>query len=562
MTTAPIVYVNTDGSGDYDCDGTDDDVQIQQALDYVNANEEFTTVYLRGANVYTIGSQLTVFADTTLTGDSTAEIKLVDEAGWGINVPLILIPTITNNVHIHGFTVNGNSGNQSVLLGASYYTQIFFTSGSEDCSVHNMRLEWGSNDAVYIKTATRFEFYNNVVYKAGHEGLMSYICEYVSVHDNDIYTRVNSGVRCTNSNHVEIYNNEIHSWHDTEGDSTGPGIELISADGYIIDDVVIRDNSIHTLEGSGIWMFADSASNIVNTDGVHIHHNLIYDVGKYWSDNGYSNCGITLGQWQGTIIENNVISDCGHAAIKTYRRGDLIEGATFETIVRNNAIITTTMVEQAGIWNYSSFDHTISSSYNCLYQHAGGNYLGTGITTTEDIYEDPLFADATNGDYHLKSLYGRWHDSEWVFDDASSPLIDAGMPSSEFSNEHERDGNRINIGRYGNTPEASLSMPYGSSIELTSNILSKLYINDTGIIKIDCVGALSAANTHYLSVQKPDNSIVVWNTSIIEDRYLQHLISTDDLDLAGPYSIQAYIERGGELKRGDTTSLTVYGVFK
>ena len=53
----------------------------------------------------------------------------------------------------------------------------------------------------------------------------------------------------------------------------------------------------------------------------------------------------------------------------------------------------------------------------------------------------PYFVDESNGDFHLRS---------W------SPCIDAGDPSSDFSNEpHDPRGGRINIGMYGNTAEAT-----------------------------------------------------------------------------------------------------------
>ncbi|MFC1585551.1 hypothetical protein ACFL5V_08405 [Fibrobacterota bacterium] len=42
--------------------------------------------------------------------------------------------------------------------------------------------------------------------------------------------------------------------------------------------------------------------------------------------------------------------------------------------------------------------------------------------------EDPLLADTANGDFHLKSEYGRWdpNTSGWVADDVTSPALDAG----------------------------------------------------------------------------------------------------------------------------------------
>ena len=76
------VYVSTDGSGDFSCDGSDDQTEINKALAYVAENPEFTTVHLKGPNVYLISSSIFIGSNTVLEGDSTAVIKLKDKAGW------------------------------------------------------------------------------------------------------------------------------------------------------------------------------------------------------------------------------------------------------------------------------------------------------------------------------------------------------------------------------------------------------------------------------------------------------------------------------------------------
>jgi len=75
------------------------------------------------------------------------------------------------------------------------------------------------------------------------------------------------------------------------------------------------------------------------------------------------------------------------------------------------------------------------------------------------IGESPLFADAENGDYHLRSERGRYwpeHDV-WVLDDVTSPCIDAGDPAADFSRERLPNGGRLNIGAYGGTAFAGMS---------------------------------------------------------------------------------------------------------
>jgi len=105
----------------------------------------------------------------------------------------------------------------------------------------------------------------------------------------------------------------------------------------------------------------------------------------------------------------------------------------------NNSVVTVT---------YSAFE----------YYYEDGT---SDITWSSCVYTDPLFADAGNNDFHLKSAGGRWNGSEWVQDNAVSPCINTGDPSSGYSNEPTPNGSRINMGFYGNTSEASKT-GYGS----------------------------------------------------------------------------------------------------
>ncbi|MDI6448073.1 S8 family serine peptidase [Anaerobaca lacustris] len=88
------------------------------------------------------------------------------------------------------------------------------------------------------------------------------------------------------------------------------------------------------------------------------------------------------------------------------------------------------------------------------YCNIQGSWPGEG-----NLDLDPLFADPTNGDYHLKSQAGRWDPASesWVQDDVTSPCIDAGDPAVSVGDEPEPNGGRINMGAYGGTPQASKS---------------------------------------------------------------------------------------------------------
>lgn len=100
------------------------------------------------------------------------------------------------------------------------------------------------------------------------------------------------------------------------------------------------------------------------------------------------------------------------------------------------------------------------------YSDVQGGWPGLGNI---DAY--PCFADAYNGDYHLKSQAGRWepNSENWVQDYVSSPCIDAGNPGCPEANEPAPNGNRRNMGAYGGTAEASKSPGNGRNIADLTN---------------------------------------------------------------------------------------------
>ena len=473
---APVIYVAGDGSGSYNCDGVDDHIQINQALEYA-ANNPGTVVHLKGPFTYRIDKTLLVGSYTTLEGDSNAVIKLVDEAGWGAPwIPLIGNRDTNGNhdIIIQGFEIDGNSENQKSLgdlaWGDGYYCLIEFETKAYNITIQKMYLHHAGMDGVRLKYYSTLEsdskgnviFRNNIVYKIGHDALYCTGMNNVTAYNNDVFTRINSAFRMQNTNHVKIYNNTIHS--EYTGDSTGPGIQLQRTSSQnVMNDIEIFDNIIHTLNGAGIWMDGGDTDNIVRGSNVYIHNNLFYNVGQYWTDDGYSNAAIIIGQYNNTIIENNVIDNGGHAGIDTYIQTPC--QSALNTIVRNNMIINSDDHEGVAVDNVDTpGQYTFTLQNNCFYNNIHGIYAGNGVTVSDNIQADPLFANPANHDYHLKSKAGRWLDGKWVTDSISSPCIDAGYLSSGYSNEPEPNGKRINIGQDGNTIYASKSEAPGSNL--------------------------------------------------------------------------------------------------
>jgi len=426
MPSNKIVYVACDGSGNFTCDGSDDQVEINQALAYVAKNPQYSTVHLKGPHTYVISDSILIGSNTILEGDSTAVIKLKDKAGWKSGKPLItqMDNAGIRGVTIKGFEINGNhDNNEDKKKGEGYYNMISFLD-SKDIQVHDMYLHDGHGDGLKVERGSNIQFYNNKVYKLGHDGLYVIDCQNIEAWNNTITCRTNSGLRIWNSNHVKFHNNVIDSfYHWSAG---GPGI-LIEKSTGTVNDVEVYNNTIHNTYGPGIWLigYGDSYPR-EEAQNVHIHHNTFYNTGTNPAIDWVG--GIVTSGFYDTLIENNVFDGVYHAAIVnmypsvstgTSDPVDLSpQGTGYTTIIRNNIIVNTRKRTKDpdgtgyAVINYLPGTHTLVLQNNCLYNNSAGNYKNASSTT--DMYVDPLFVDQEKHDYNLKS---------------NSPCIDAGNPS-------------------------------------------------------------------------------------------------------------------------------------
>ncbi len=240
-----------------------------------------------------------------------------------------------------------------------------------------------------------------------------------------------------------IQNNVITgnmSWREWRG-----GAGLYDCDG------TIENNTISGNSATGDW---NSGGGLRSCDGT-IQNNTITG-NRARSAGGLANCS--------GVIQNNTISgNPGGGLSECYAtiQNNIISGNTAKWgsgglyqchwIIRNNTVFGNSL-EDAGaagggmadckgtiqnciIWGNRGLCQISDCSvpiYSCIQAWTGG---GQG-----NIAHHPYFVDAPNGDYHLKS---------W------SPCIDAGAPGSPCWEEPAPSGGRINIGAYGNTPEAT-----------------------------------------------------------------------------------------------------------
>lgn len=185
---------------------------------------------------------------------------------------------------------------------------------------------------------------------------------------------------------------------------------------------------------------------------------------------------------------------------------------------------------------YSVASSSIRGNYNCyhrpfpdsLFAQISGDgrlfgvsgirlaHLGAWVdwiqADSDSFSSDPLFADLPGGDLHPKSAGGRYvpADGAFVQDDETSPLIDAGDPAATYALESLPNGNRINVGIYGNDPLASRTSTNGTYVLMT--------LNDGGVVQGTNVmlkwlaqgAATSQVGTVYIQVLT--NSGGTWQT--------------------------------------------------
>jgi hypothetical protein len=159
-----------------------------------------------------------------------------------------------------------------------------------------------------------------------------------------------------------------------------------------------------------------------------------------------------------SIVSNFVIQGGSEGAI--------VCGQGASPTLRNLTIVDS-------VFGISAYDGAEPYIVNCIFWgNSDGDLFGCEAyyscvehdppdASAGNISRDPEFADPDNGDFHLKSRYGRYVPEldTWTQDLVQSPCIDTGDPAEYPRVERLLNGTRVNMGAYGGTPYASLSGP-------------------------------------------------------------------------------------------------------
>ena len=167
----------------------------------------------------------------------------------------------------------------------------------------------------------------------------------------------------------------------------GGGIALVEAEAAVAANTILSN----TLQGGG------GGGILVDSATVTVTNNVIaFNVGlnMAWDGDGI----VVWGDTSDVRITNNTIASNSAEGVQA-------DGGT--VLARNNIFYG----NDIGIHKRHA-RATVSSDHNAFWNNIGGEYLNV-TPGASDIAADPLFMDATNGDYHLQ---------------IRSPCIDAGTP--------------------------------------------------------------------------------------------------------------------------------------
>ncbi|WP_292462605.1 right-handed parallel beta-helix repeat-containing protein [Methanolobus sp.] len=425
-SSVPSITVATDGSGNFNCDGTADQVEINEALQYAK-NNNFDTVYLK-SGTYTIDDSIEIPDDMTLTGDPDAVVELIED--WSVTRSDVFKSMITgttvitgnfnkgSNITISGFTLDGNKHNQNTIsemkaIDSFPAIQFYY---SEYITVRDMVIKEIPGDGIRLNNGiSHHKVLNNLIYDTGHDDIFIKHGNYDVVDGNTLpLVAHDCGIRLDDSTNMMVTNNTI--WTDSTALYGLSGIYLLkqdsAADAY---NITIAYNAIYDTREMGIVLATARGANnlpVTSARDVHIHNNIIYGSGTNYRTGHPYGGGIWLDGWNNTIIENNIIDASMGDGIAYAQRFPNTQDAAYTTFVRNNIIINTVNSpiqsnDGYGINNRFGENYNFILESNIVWNNENGNYNNVGSHDT-DVNINPLFADPLTYIVYKISLW-RWH---------------------------------------------------------------------------------------------------------------------------------------------------------
>ena len=256
------------------------------------------------------------------------------------------------------------------------------------------------------------------------------------------------GICCKDSSPTIRNNIIIGNFAPLHGDISGFGGGIYCVDSSsVITGNVICNNSAKG-RGGGICAI-DSTLGLSDNLIAENEALSVWGIFSYPGTGGGISCELSSIE----MTNNTITSNCAYDLFLPEAPG---EGGGIDCGTSTLTLVNTIL------WNNSPDEiNNRNSNIAITYSEIEGGWAGEG-----NIDVEPLFADVDANDFHLQSEAGRWdpNTQSWVTDSNTSPCIDAGDPNSDWTMELWPHGKRINMGAYGGTPQASMSLSDAGNI--------------------------------------------------------------------------------------------------
>ena len=362
-----IKYIAGDGTGDYNCDGSNDQENINKALAWAASNPG-NRVHLVGDFEYQITGQVLIGPHTVLSGDATATLKVPDMAcGKTVNdcvfpdgtTVLANIPgTVPHEIEICGFKFDGNCQNQALNLGYAHNKPASAGSGVErliglkgipggekasGISIHNMDFRNSFGEAAHILYAEDVSIFNNCAENHQHDAYFLIEVNGVNTFRNNRILGITDGcARWDNCSNWTIYENQFLPYTGTNNNTAmllgQNGIQIANESNKpsVTNNIEIYNNEFIGPNLCGIWLNDTLKKAGTTPQKVRIHHNTFK--GCAWRDTSLWSAAISVAPWgNGVKIDHNTFDSCYNNSIQF--NSSIVSGCTAE-VSYNNVVNT------------------------------------------------------------------------------------------------------------------------------------------------------------------------------------------------------------------------------
>jgi len=409
----------------------------------VSAGTYNETIHFSGKDVHIIGAG----SSQTIINGNGGDVILFDSNNGKSDEAIIEGVTITGGVNGVYYS---NCGSPQIL-------NCHIT----DNSSRGIRIYGPSSEVVPSPIISGCDIYQNSEVSGGAEIYINGVNASASISNCNIYGSNHNAIHFDQaSGTVTISGGEIHG-------NNGSGVYIDSGNVIIsISDCAIYDNISY-----GIYLH-DSETHISNCN---IYDNDSYGIFSTSSETTVSGCNIYGNKYAGVYSGYGTL-DISHCVVAENNTANsaITAGIYFSNDDGFSTVVNCTIVGN----EYHGIDGTCAAVTNCIVwgndddiDDCGSVLSYSCIQDTGDggmgvIHTDPSFDTSTN--YKLLS---------------NSLCIDAGAPWCDYSSEPSPNGNRVNMGAYGNTSDATTTTDVdsdGMSDYWELSVWGNLNESDTG----------------------------------------------------------------------------------